>query len=497
MDNSSSTRDLAHDLKNVLANLSDATTSGRMPQSASAVSRRTWTTPFFFALAGALVGAALFAWLFPRSATETVTFHALTFSGNDMQPSVSPDGRIVAFVSDRDGQYRIWLKQLESGSEIALSPGPDDDHPSFSPDNAWVLYMHDRTAYRIPSLGGEPHKLLDNIDEAVWSPDGRQLAFVRLLVAGPNVTSEVGTAAVGDGTAHVVRRFEGRHLTAPAWSPDARTIALTERRSAAGNVGTPIRTVILLSPDGGNLRELECPLPGGAISNVTWLGDSQSIMYEVPESSTETGGVITSPVGSAGRVLLQNVRTGKARTLFAVQSPVGRLQVAAPGRIIFDSLLQRSSLREIPIDSTPGAAPRWLARGSSIDRQPYYSPDGDWVVFSSSRSGDVDLWEVSTTTNALRRLTDNPASDWDPFLTSDGKNLLWSSNRSGVFEIWMADRDGSSPRQVSHDGGDAENPAAIPGGWVFYTSAQSEHPGLWKVRADGSQANCTRPRIMA
>jgi Tol biopolymer transport system component len=371
--------------------------------------------------------------------------------------------------------------------------GPDDDHPSFSPDSTWVLYIHDHAAYRIPSLGGEPHKLLDNIDEAVWSPDGRQLAFVRLVVAGPKIASEVGTAAVGDGTAHVVRRFENRYLTAPTWSPDARTIALTERRSAADNVGTPIRTVILLSPDGANIHELECPLPGGAISNVTWSGDSQSIMYEVPESSTETGGVITSPVGSAGRVLLQKVRTGKARTLFAVQSPVGRLQVAAPGRIIFDSLLQRSSLREIPIDSTPAAAPRWLARGSSIDRQPYYSPDGDWVVFSSSRSGDVDLWEVSTTANTLRRLTDNPASDWDPFFTSDGKNLLWSSNRGGVFEIWMADRDGSSPRQVSHDGGDAENPVATPGGWVFYTSAQSAHPGLWKVRADGSEATLLVP----
>jgi Tol biopolymer transport system component len=194
---------------------------------------------------------------------------------------------------------------------------------------------------------------------------------------------------------------------------------------------------------------------------------------------------------------LQDVSSGKIQTLFAVPSPVYRVEIAGPGRVIFDSLTQRDNLKYF--SSAPGepTSGRWLTRGSSIDRQPFYSPDGKSVVFSSSRSGDVDLWEVNIQTNALRRLTDHPASDWDPFVTPDNQHLLWSSNRSGNFEIWTADRDGSSPRQVSHDGFDAENPVLTPDGWVLYASGQAQHPGLWKVRLDGSEAKLLVPGVVA
>ena len=490
-----STRDLARDLQSIRDHLSDTTTSAQIPQASVAPQRPRWLAPVLLTLSGAILGAALTAWLLPHPKAESVTLHTLTFSGNDLQPSVSPDGRTVAFVSDRDGKPRIWLKQLESGSETALTPGPGDSNPRFSPDNAWVLYIHDRAAYRIPSLGGEPRRLLGNVDDANWSPDGHQLVFVRLELEGPKVTSDVGVASVADGTSRIVHRFADRVLVAPAWSPDGSTIVLSEQRG--GTVGTSVRYMALLSPDGQNARELDCPLPGGELSAATWSGDSRSVIYELPESPADVGGVLITTVGSAGHVLLQDVNTGKVRTLFAVQAPGSRLEIAGPGRIIFDSLAQRSNLKEVPLDSAPGAVPRWLTRGSSIDRQPYYSPDGESVVFSSSRSGDVDLWEVSTKTNSLRRLTDHPASDWDPFITSDGKQLLWSSNRSGNFEIWMAERDGSSPRQISHDGSDAENPSATPGGWVVYASSQPAHPGLWKVRPDGSEATLVVPGTVA
>jgi Tol biopolymer transport system component len=276
-------------------------------------------------------------------------------------------------------------------------------------------------------------------------------------------------------------------LRAPAWSPDGNSIALVPQR--AGNVGTPARKVILVSPDGQTVQEVKCPLAGGELSAVAWSNGSQSLIYELPESAADSGGALTTTVGSAGHVLMQDVRTGKVRTLFAVQAPVSRIEIAGSGRMIFDSLTQRNSLKEF--SSAPGVPleGHWLTRGNSIDRQPYYSPDGESVIFSSSRSGDVDLWEVSTKTNAVRRLTDHPASDWDPFVTPDGKHLLWSSNRSGHFEIWTAERDGSAPRQVTNDGSDAENPVATADGWVVYASGNPQRPGLYKVRLDGTDCS--------
>jgi eukaryotic-like serine/threonine-protein kinase len=494
-DRYTATRDLARDLQSIRDHLSDASTSTFSAQAAPAPFRPKWMNPALFALAGVVLGGALTAVLLPRPVAESVTLHSLTFSGDDREPSVSPDGRTVAFASGRDGKVRIWLKQLESGSETALTPGPLDHHPRFSPDNAWVLYIHGHAAYRVPSLGGEPRKLLDNVDDANWSPDGSQLVFTRVVHDGTKITTEAGTASVADGTSRVAHRFEDRELAEPSWSPDGSTIVLTEKRG--GTVGSALRTVTLLDLAGQSVRDLECPLPGGALSAAAWSGDGRSIVYEVPESPADVSGVLGSTLGSPGRVLLQDVKTGKARTLFTTQAPGSRVDIAGLGRIIYDLAATRGNLREIPLDPAYGEAARWLTRGSSIDRQPYYSPDGESVVFSSSRSGNADLWEVSTETNSVRRLTDHPALDWDPFVTADGKNLLWSSNRSGHFEIWMADPDGSAPRQISHDGSDAENPVAVPGGWVVYASSQAAHPGLWKMRPDGSEAMLLVPGTVA
>ena len=485
-DRYTSTRDLARDLQSIRDHLSDATTSAQIPQAVVGYRHPGWLMPALLFLGGLIVGAALLFWL-RSEAASSVTLRYLTFSGNDFGPSISPDGRTVAFVSGRDGTFRIWLKQLESGSETALTPGPDDDSPRFSPDGSWILFTHNRAAYRVPSLGGEPRRIIDNVDHAGWSPDGREIAFVRYEVLGPKVASNIGVASVQDGTSRLVHRFENQMLRAPAWSPDGNSIALVPQR--AGNVGTPARKVILVSPDGQTVQEVKCPLAGGELSAVAWSNGSQSVIYELPESAADSGGALTTTVGSAGHVLMQDIRTGKVRTLFAVQAPVSRIEIAGSGRMIFDSLTQRNSLKEF--SSAPGAPleGHWLTRGNSIDRQPYYSPDGESVIFSSSRSGDVDLWEVSTKTNAVRRLTDHPASDWDPFVTPDGKHLLWSSNRSGHFEIWTAERDGSAPRQVTNDGSDAENPVATTDGWVIYASGNPQRPGLYKVRVDGTDAS--------
>src|SRR5262249_43701784 len=156
---------------------------------------------------------------------------------------------------------------------------------------------------------------------------------------------------------------------------------------------------------------------------------SDGVIYGLPESPGDVGNFRQSLVGSAGHVLFQEIRTGKVHTLFTVPAPISRTEIAGSGRVIFDSLVQRGNLKLFENSKAASSGDRWLTRGNSIDRQPYFSPDGESVIFTSSRGGDVDLWEVSIRSGALRRLTDHPALDWDPFITSDNKHLVWSSNR--------------------------------------------------------------------
>jgi Tol biopolymer transport system component len=149
----------------------------------------------------------------------------------------------------------------------------------------------------------------------------------------------------------------------------------------------------------------------------------------------------------------------------------------------------RENLREIPIGTTTNAPFRALTAGSSTDRQPCYSSDGKRVVFSSNRSGNLDVWELHLKSGVLRRLTMDPADDWDPSFSRDGKHLLFSSSRTGQFEVWLANADGTNPRQITRGGFDCENPAMTPdGAWIFYLVADLQKNGIWKIRPDGTEA---------
>jgi len=65
------------------------------------------------------------------------------------------------------------------------------------------------------------------------------------------------------------------------------------------------------------------------------------------------------------------------------------------GRLVMDSNSGRENLKELALGGAGTARDLyWLTRGNSTDRQPCYSLDGEWVVFSSNRGGNLDLWEI-------------------------------------------------------------------------------------------------------
>lgn len=207
--------------------------------------------------------------------------------------------------------------------------------------------------------------------------------------------------------------------------------------------------------------------PGGAgvaRGGIAWAGSDQLVCSQ-PES------VAGQQTSTSSRVVALQVASGKSRPLLASPNVIRKLDVLGPGRLLLETRSLRQSLREVPLRSGADTAERWLTHGNAADRQPVYAPDGEWITFSSNRTGNLDLWAASRRSGAVRRLTDDPAHDSDPAFMPDGK-LLWSSNRSGRFEVWLAEVDGSGARQVTRDGVDAENPVATPDGrWILYLSA--------------------------
>jgi dipeptidyl aminopeptidase/acylaminoacyl peptidase len=154
---------------------------------------------------------------------------------------VTADGRIVAYASDRSGEGHldIWVQHVNEREPARLTRDPgDEDQPSISPDGSRVLYRseRDRALYVVPTLGGQPRRIVERASLAKLSPDGSQIAFVRdvawsargllaMFVVGAEggeprpFQPEFGTLDVPGGVG-------------PIWSPDGRHILFKGARLA-------------------------------------------------------------------------------------------------------------------------------------------------------------------------------------------------------------------------------------------------------------------------
>jgi serine/threonine protein kinase len=477
----------AHDLAFQLEAISDQ--SGSVPGTAVALRPSVSWKALASAAAGlglgVLVGVLLARWSSrPPEPGEAPSLRYLTFSGDDWAPTASPDGKLVAFSSDRDGRDRIWLKELRSGSEVPLTSGSDGS-AQFSPDGSAVFFMRSTGArnalYRVPVVGGEPRRLLEDLREYHPSPDGRRLAFIRTPHEDRNTAGDVWIAnADGSDARRVSRLAGGWRLESPRWSPDGSRLAAVVQDPGASV--TPPR-LVAIDPATGSESPIAADIRG-LVGRLAWEPSGRALLY------TENEIISVADLSGRGRLIRLELASGHGRTLLTFPRPIGfgGLVVLPGGALLLDTDLSRQPLREAELRAGVASGPRFLTHGNAVDRQPVYSPDGERIVFSALRGDDYDLWELTPRTGSLRKLTDDPSHDWDPALTADGSRLVWSSNRSGHFEIWSAAADGSGPRQVSSDGVDAQNPTATPdGAWIVYASTNPTRAGVWKVRADGSQ----------
>jgi Tol biopolymer transport system component len=413
----------------------------------------------------------------PEKHIEPPRVTTLVNSGADAQPVASPDGKTVAFSSARTGKSRIWIKQLASGDEVALTEG-EDASPQFSPDGSQIVYSHiedeGSALFRVSLVGGQPRRLVENAVEGLWSPDGKRLAFIR---ASEDFKQGQLWLANADGSNEKMLYSDANALRWMSWSPQGDRVLVASAPLANAAIyfmSIPVAT--------GKAVKIDPKAGLSLTSNPVWLRSGDRIAYAIIEA------LATSATGQASRIVAQDLSTGKQQELLSLPSSCFNLGLLGDGRLLIGLSQTSQNLVVIEHPGTNDARERYLTRGASTDRQPALSPDGKRVLFSSNRSGNLDIWEMNVETGALSRVTDYAGQDWDPAYTPDGKNILWSSDRSGVFEIWEAATDGTGAHQVSKDGVDAENPTMTTDGqWILYLSGQPAHAGAWKMRADGSQ----------
>lgn len=118
-----------------------------------------------------------------------------------------------------------------------------------------------------------------------------------------------------------------------------------------------------------------------------------------------------------------------------------------------------------------GKNARPLVADAANDYNASFSPDGEWVVFTSHRKGSADIYRVRPDGTGLERLTDDPAFDDQAVLSPDGKQLAFVSNRSGHANLHVLDLATKKLTQVTkHTGGDFRPEWDPEGKWIAFSS---------------------------
>ena len=265
-----------------------------------------------FAAAGVVAamaaGAVLALWLRPSPQAEPIRLRPLTFSSKDSDPSASPDGRLIAFTSWRDGTSRIWIKQLLGGGEAALTSG-SDRRPRFSPDGSGILFLRNtgstQAVFRVGLVGGEPKKLVDDAVEADWSPDGKKIVFVRLH-EGASLAGAMFVYDTETGRESVLIADSGQALFCPRWAPDGRSIVFAR---GDRNRNAPEWELLRVDPLTGKVTPVPPGAKGNPLGGFAWSGEGRELFFV--QSASSMGDVS----GSESRVYRCDVRTGRRSTM--------------------------------------------------------------------------------------------------------------------------------------------------------------------------------------
>ena len=150
-----------------------------------------WAGALAAAVLAAIVG--LVSWQLTRPPGPTTSLVSstpvqrsltrLTFDqGLQTDPAFSPDGRFIAYASDKSGNFDIWVQQLSGGDAVQVTKSAaTDTQPAWSPDGSTIAFRSERDGggiYVVPALGGAEVKLTALGERPSWSPDGSEVWFI-------------------------------------------------------------------------------------------------------------------------------------------------------------------------------------------------------------------------------------------------------------------------------------------------------------------------------
>ena len=370
------------DLKVALEELKEESESGKLTPAQSGAARSRRWLPVGLAAVIVLMASAV-AWLrYHSQPIKTVqrTLTRLTFNGVSFSPAISPDGRLLAYLSSAGGpQPDIWVQQIGGSNAIQVTHEKEGaSAPNFSPDGTHIAYQAHGSVYEVPALGGDTQLITSDGADPFYVQNGSAVAFGRLVQNDYRlfVVDRVG------GTPVAIRPDVGLGAP-PAASPDGTKVLTLAARDGHRSQDQKFWWVIPIS--GGNPEEVVPPalLAGENRPPVpaawTAFDGHQWVTFE--RSVGDTHNLFRVAVSSNGKVISDPEQLTLATGL--ANSP----SIAGNGRMVFSSSSGNTNLWSIPIDADSARVTGERQRLTQVegvrDDSPSLSRDGKKVAFFS------------------------------------------------------------------------------------------------------------------
>jgi tricorn protease len=387
-----------------------------------------------------------------------VTLH----EAHDYCPVFSPDGRQIAFASNRHGSYDVFVVPVAGGKPKRLTSDSANDIPvGWSPDGKDVLFVSSRAVtypqttalYTVSAAGGGVRAVgVPDAKDGVISPQGDRIAYVRgqgtWYRKGYRGSSndDIWLCSRDGSDHHRLTTFEGQD-GAPMWAPDGKALYYVTEQFGMANVAR------LDLSAGANTKPQRITFHAeDAVRKARISGNGEWIVYECGADL-----YVASVAGASPRKLAIEIhadeKTNSERvvslardaTEFAPAPDEKHVAFVAHGQVFLCPL------------PDGGRATR-LTESPAYDHGIAWAPDGKKVVFASDRDGQEDLYllesdDPDSTDIAkahrfkVKRLTETPDAESEATFSPDGKRIAYL--RSG--QLWTMNADGSDIKTLVKD----------------------------------------------
>jgi len=404
--------------------------------------------------AAILLGTVSF-WIYKRReapaapSPERMLTRITVDEGLQNEPTWSPDGRYIAYSSDRGGKFDIWVQQVNGGDPLQITKGPGHHwQPDWSPDGKYIAYRSEEGEggiYVVPALGGAgfERKIAPFGYYPKWSPDSSQVLFQTHFTAPAHWNRFYVAQLDGSAPHEVLAEFIAQNKLFPgsaAWCPDGKRITVW-----VGDF-SPSPSFWTVPISGGTGIKLEiAPAVQRKLAEASGEGEVGEQLGNYSFSWSPSGDAIYFDRAYRGArniwkmtVDPKSLRATGIDRLTTGPGPDTRVAVSTDGkRLAFTAKSQRIRTWLFPFDATAGhmeGSGEAITSPGTMSVDPKLSRDGTEVAYivphgegNGPAHGDVrnEVWIKSLLNGREAPIIADDYSRWSQQWSPDGMRLVY------------------------------------------------------------------------